>query len=319
MPSKTSPKWLLFLASLTGPNAGTPRVRLWRALKELGAAALRDGASLVPYSEQRRARLETLCSGVIADGGAAWLFELPEQDAPVEKEMQSLFDRTEAYRELEAQFSNLQHDIQRRDEVTARRHLRQAERQLEAVARIDFFPGEANARATQKFQELTDLTNHIFSPREPLMESGCIERRDIREYSGRVWATRRNLWVDRVASAWLIRRFIDPEARFVWLQRPEDCPEDALGFDFDSAAFTHVDDKVTFEVLQTSFDLDRDPGLQQLARLVHYLDVGGPPVPEAGGFEAVLGGLRTSAPDDDALLDTAALVLDALYRHYAGR
>ncbi|BAZ93711.1 uncharacterized protein FOKN1_1313 [Thiohalobacter thiocyanaticus] len=294
-------------------------MRLWRALRELGAATLRDGASLMPYSQPYQASLETLCSGVIADGGTAWLFELAEQAAPVEKEMQSLFDRTETYHELVAQLSNLQHETQHSDEVTARRHLRQAERQLEAIARIDFFPGEAYARARQALQELTDLINRIFSPREPLMESGCIEHRDIKAYSGRTWATRRNLWIDRVASAWLIRRFIDAEARFVWLQRPEDCPDEALGFDFDGAVFTHVADKVTFEVLQTSFGFDQDPGLQGLGRLVHYLDVGGRPVPEAGGFEAVLAGLRGSAPDDDALLDSATLVLDALYRHYTGR
>jgi hypothetical protein len=94
-------------------------------------------------------------------------------------------------------------------------------------------------------------------------------------------------------------------------------PNDALGFDFDGAAFTHVGERVTFEVLLASFVLEEDPGLAQLGRLVHYLDVGGAPIAEAAGFEAVLAGLRESAPNDDALLDAVAPVLDALHHRFS--
>jgi len=83
-------------------------------------------------------------------------------------------------------------------------------------------------------------------------------------------ATRERLWIDRVASAWLIRRFIDPDARFLWLKRVKDCPKRAVGFEFDAAEFTHVGSKVTFEVLVASFDLERDVGLVRLGALVHH-------------------------------------------------
>jgi hypothetical protein len=116
-----------------------------------------------------------------------------------------------------------------------------------------------------------------------------------------------------VASAWLIRRFIDPEARFVWLRAPQDCPADAIGFDFDGAMFTHTENRVTFEVLLASFDLDIDPALTRLGILVHALDVGGVPVPEAAGFEAILTGARASYADDDQILAAMTPVLDALY------
>jgi hypothetical protein len=147
--------------------------------------------------------------------------------------------------------------------------------------------------------------------------SGEVAPLDARHYRGRLWATRQRLWVDRVASAWLIRGFVDPEARFLWLERAEDCPAEALGFDFDGAAFTHAEARVTFEVLLASFGLDADPGLSRLGRLVHYLDLGGTPLPEAAGLEAVLAGLREGAANDDALLQAAAPVLDALYRYFA--
>jgi hypothetical protein len=96
--------------------------------------------------------------------------------------------------------------------------------------------------------------------------------------------------VDRVASAWLIRRFIDPDARFLCLKEPQDCPPEAVGFDFDGAEFTHLGARITFEVLMASFDLDEDRALRRIGALVHYLDVGGIPVPEATGFAAILAG-----------------------------
>jgi hypothetical protein len=113
-----------------------------------------------------------------------------------------------------------------------------------------------------------------------------------------------------------IRHFIDPKAKFIWLKRIQDRPRRAVGFDFDGAAFTHVDSKVTFEILLASFGLEIDPALTRLAALVHYLDVGGIPVPEAAGFAAIVSGARALQPDDDGLLKHVCPVLDSLYRAY---
>jgi hypothetical protein len=125
------------------------------------------------------------------------------------------------------------------------------------------------------------------------------------------------MWVDRVASAWLIRRFIDRDARFLWLTSPDACPQTAVGFDFDGATFTHVGERVTFEVLLASFDLDDDPALVRLGKIVHALDVGGPPAPEAAGFEAVMAGTRQRVENDDQLFERMSPVLDALFTHFA--
>jgi hypothetical protein len=130
-----------------------------------------------------------------------------------------------------------------------------------------------------------------------------IRPRERNRYRGRTWATREHLWVDRVASAWLIRRFVDPEARFLWLKRIKNCPKKAVGFDFDGAEFTHVGNKVTFEVLLTSFGLEHDAGLARVGALVHHLDVGGIPVAEGAGLATIMAGARSSQPDDDALMN----------------
>ena len=140
-----------------------------------------------------------------------------------------------------------------------------------------------------------------------------IPRLDAAQFQNQRWATRARPWVDRLASAWLIRRFIDPGAQWVWLTDPASAPADVLGFDYDGARFTHVGALVTFEVLIASFGLETDPRLQRLARAVHYLDAGGMPVPEAAGLEAVLAGLREVHADDDTLTQVAAQVFDALY------
>lgn len=106
--------------------------------------------------------------------------------------------------------------------------------------------------------------------------------------------------------------------RFLWLKRVKDCPKSAVGFDFDGAEFTHVDSKVTFEVLLSSFNLERDPGLRRLGALVHHLDVGGIPIAEGPGFATIMAGARALQDDDDELLKAMTPVLDSLYVGYAG-
>jgi hypothetical protein len=311
-------RWLLLTASLTGRAASTARVRLWRALKDLGVGNLRDGVSLLPATAETRAAFEVLAQEVEAEGGTAWLLALPAQAPPVDDALIGLFDRSADYAELLQTLTRLGAELPRWDEATARRELRQAAKALADIERIDFFPGAAREQARAAFAGLEAEVNRRFSPQEPSPGTGELRRLDAAAFQRQLWATRRHLWVDRVASAWLIRRFIDPEARFIWLDAPADGPADALGFDFDGAAFSHVGDRVTFEVLLASFGLDADAGLARLGQLVHYLDAGGLPVAEAAGFEAVLAGLRDAAPDDDALLATATPLLDALYRTYSG-
>lgn len=318
MPRDPTPRWLLLTASLSGASASTARVRLWRALRELGVAGLRDGVSLLPATAAARTALEALARQVEAEGGTAWLLELGSQVATVEQALVGLFDRAAAYGEQMQALSQLQGELAVLDEMAARRRLRQSEKALGEIEQIDFFPGARRDEARAALDALAAELNRRFSPAEPSAGRGTVPQFATADFQGRRWATRRHLWVDRVASAWLIRRFVDPEARFLWLERPQDCPADALGFDFDGAAFTHVGDRVTFEVLLASFGLEQELGLVRLGQLVHYLDVGGVPVAEAPGFEAVLAGLRDATADDDALLAAATPLLDALYRSYSG-
>jgi hypothetical protein len=146
---------------------------------------------------------------------------------------------------------------------------------------------------------------------------GKVRRADPAQFRRRTWATRRDLWADRMASAWLIKRFIDREARFAWIDGARGRPRGAVGFDYDGADFTHTPDRVTFEVLMASFGLERDAALAAIGAAVHFLDVGGIPVADAKGLETVLRGIKEKARSDDALLAEAMRIFDLFYSAYA--
>jgi len=307
--------WFLLVASL--PTAGaTQRMRLWRAIKALGCASLRDGAYLLPDLEGHAASLAELAEQTNAEGGQAWVVSVATRSASDEKAFLILFDRSQEYAELADRLGQARKALSAQSPAEVAKALKRQHKELQAVKRTDFFPSDASLGAEAAWSDFEDAANSLLSPDEPHAEQRPIARLNAESYQGRTWATRRNLWVDRVASAWLIRRFIDSEAKFLWLDSPSQCPKDALGFDFDEAAFTHIGDKVTFEVLLASFGLEQDPGLAKLAVLVHALDVGGPAHAEASGFEAILSGARSRLPNDDALLEEIGSVLDSLHVHY---
>jgi hypothetical protein len=307
--------WLLFIMSQPGKST-TPRIRLWRLLKGLGAAVLRDGVYLLPHREALRQALEEQVQGVQTLGGAAYVLAV-EPVTATDTHFRALFDRSEEYTTLLTTISQLRATLAEATEAQARRVLQQVRREYEALVAIDYFPGPAQAQSAQAVAEADAAVTRHFSPDEPRPLHTGIRHLERTAYRGKLWATRQRVWVDRVASAWLIRRFIDPNARFLWLETPQDCPADAIGFDFDGAAFTHTGHRVTFEVFVASFDLETDSALARLGMLVHALDVGGVPVPEAAGFEAILTGVRASGADDDQVLAAMMPVLDALYTAFS--
>jgi hypothetical protein len=303
-------KWLLLIVSLPTENA-TVRMRAWRALKASGAAVLRDGVYLLPATESCRKALELVAADVQTHGGTAYLMESPQDDSFL-----PLFDRSQEFDALIADIQQLHGQLAAdtaEDTIKQARKLRKA---FTALIEVDFFPADSQSQARSALEELERLAQRVSSSDEPHATECNIPVLQIKDYQQKLWATRRRPWVDRLASAWLIRRFIDSAATFVWLDSPAACPANAIGFDFDGATFTHVNDKVTFEVLAASFSLN-EPAIQRVAALVHYLDVGGVPVNEAAGLQAMLDGLLRSEPDDDRLLEAATTVFDSLFMHFS--
>jgi hypothetical protein len=284
-------------------------MRVWRALKDCGAAALRDGVYLLPKGQA----FIGLDKEIRANGGFAMTFDATPHEGV---DLAERFDRTAEYAALVARLSAAKSSLAAlgpRRGLTALRRLEQA---LEKLARIDFFPGEAKAQAAAALASVKQRYAELYARNEPRASMKGLRPLERERYQKRVWATRNAPWVDRLASAWLIKRFIDREAKFVWIARPSECPKKAVGFDYDGAEFTHVKNRVTFEVLAAAFGLDHDPALARIAAAVHYLDVGGIPIPEANGLETMLKGAKERARGDDQLLAEAMRTLDLLYSGY---
>ena len=303
--------WAILIMTLPAEPKAV-RLRIWRHLKSLGCEALRDGAYLLPATHA--AWFDPLAGEVREHGGTALVMVLTPQDETQRQEVEQLFDRTQAYAAWRDTVAAWHQDLAALGETEARRRLRGIGDALASLQRIDHYPGQAAVQADADLSALRQALDARFSKGEPVAQAPHgIQRLVLAKFQDRCWATRARPWVDRLACAWLIRRFIDAQARFVWLADPVKTPRGALGFDFDGARFTHVGARVSFEVLAASFGLDADPQMQRLGRLVHYLDVGGIPVSEAAGLEAVLAGLRELHADDDQLMNATAAVFDALY------
>lgn len=307
--------WLQLVISLP-TNRATGRMRIWRAIKALGCASLRDGVYLLPDEARHRSSLEELAEETRREGGTAWLLRSVSCDPADPARHAMLFDRAEQYAKWMSELAAARRalpGLSRQEGTKTQRHLGRA---LEALQAIDFFPGAESQQAVKAWREFVEEFGAIISPGEPRPVAGQIRKLDARLYQGRRWATRKDLWVDRVACAWLIRRFIDPAAQLLWLASTKDCPPDALGFDFDGATFAHVGRLVTFEVLLTSFSLDADPALARLAAMVHSLDLQEAPTTEARGFEFILAGAKHRLDDDDRILEEIGKALDSLYSYF---
>ncbi len=292
-------------------------MRTWRALKAAGAGLLRDGAYLLPNSDLCRAVLEEQAAEIKAAGGLVHLLSFDADSSAQQAGLVRLLERAHEYAEAIGRLEALAGELASLDEPGARQRLASIARAVAAIVARDFFPGAPRKQMQGALAAAEAAINARFAPDEPHAAHRKIRPRHRKDYRKRRWATREHLWIDRVASAWLIRRFIDPQAKFLWLKRVKDRPKQAVGFDFDGAEFTHVGSRVTFEVLLASFGLERDAGLTRLGALIHHLDVGGIPIAEGPGFAAIMAGARTLQQDDDALLKAMTPVLDSLYAGYA--
>lgn len=305
--------WWILTATLPTSPSGL-RVRVWRALKATGAGTLREGVYVLPGHAPGVQALHELEASIREAGAEAHLLRVPARDDAQERAFRALFDRREPYAELLQSIRQARVGLKKAGEAQLRKTLRTLEQQAEAIQASDFFPGPASQKAAEALAALRlEIERHL-SPGEPHAAGLAIAPRAIADYQGRTWATRKRPWVDRLATAWLVQRFIDRSPRFVWLADPAKCPKTALGYDFDGATFTHVGDRVTFEVVAESFALlDGDPALRRLAALVHCIDVGGTPVDEAPGVEAVVRGLQALHARDDALLAATVPLFDSLH------
>jgi hypothetical protein len=307
-------RWLAFVTQLPVDDAAG-RMKVLRTLETLGCAVLRDGVYLLPDSQDARSGLAKLAEYVERISGSVYMLWVRSTDEAQSKRLQGLFDRSAQYRELIKTVESLKAGFGISDPVAISRVLGKQRRDLEAISALDFFSSPLKAKAERAVAEMELQVRELMFPEKSASPSAGVARSN-RTYFRRAWATRKPLFTDRLASAWLIRRFIDPEASLIWLDKAAACPATAVSFGFDGATFHNSKHRVTYEELLASFKLDRNPALVKIGRLVHVLEAGGSRVAEAAGVETLLAGAKRRATTDDELLAETEKTFDLLYEAY---
>src|SRR3954469_17883877 len=231
--------WLILTATLPTNPSGL-RVRVWRALKATGAGTLREGVYVLPGSAPTAQALRDIERTIAEAGADAHLLEVDARDAAQESTFRGLFDRSDLYAELLQAVKESRKSIRRSSEAELHKTLRTLEQQLQQIQASDFFPGKDHAAAAEALAALRREIELHLSPDEPASRQAVIEPQRIKDFQGRTWATRKRPWVDGLATAWLVQRFIDKRPTFLWLADAKKCPKEAVGYDFDGATFTHA-------------------------------------------------------------------------------
>lgn len=311
-------RWLLFVHQLPASPSNL-RVRTWRRLLQIGAIPLKQTVYVLPDTPSTREDFEWLKTEVTSAGGDATILAVVNVDSQADSELVEGFRRSrqEAYaalaRDLEAAIKRL--GGRRRPGMPPAppaRQLGSFRERLTAIEGMDYFGSAGRDRVMKRLDELENLAARGRKRRvsAPPPVAG-------REYRGRVWITRPRPGVDRMASAWLIRRFIDPEARFAFAANRESIPADGVPYDMFGVAFSHQGGGCTFETLCARFGLVH-AALSRIAGIVHDLDLKDERfgAPEAPAVAAMIEGLQLACPHDDALLAQGMTVFDALYRSF---
>ena len=307
-----SSNWYVLVTQL--PEEPTVRMRILRMLDAMGCGILRDGVFVLPGSTSVQQGLERLGMHISASGGVHHFLRVQSDEAQT-KTFARLFDRGMRYVELIKTVESMRSGFGIADPTALSRMLIKQKREFEAISSLDFFPSESRERASRVIAGAeADIRKILFPASNELSASQRSRTRE--KFFHRIWVTQKPLWVDRLASAWLIRRFIDAEATVAWVERGTPVQETVVSFGFDGAMFSNSSSQVTYEVLLDAFGLGKDAALKRIAGIVHVLDVGGAPVPEAAGIEAMLQGALRRAAEESALLAETEKTFDLLYDAY---
>ncbi|MCA1664737.1 MAG: chromate resistance protein [Myxococcales bacterium] len=317
MTERSEPRWLLLLHQIPR-KPDYLRVKVWRRLQRLGAVSIKNAVYALPRSEERNEDLQWVMREITAGGGEATLVEANLVQGLRDDEVEALFNkaRDADYEELVAEIRaaaklfpkrrTLEDGVRRKIESA----LERAERRLEEISAIDFFHASSRETASGLLEELRGKL---------AVEPAIAVEGEAEKLHGRTWVTRKGIHVDRMASAWLIRRFIDKAAKFKWVPPRGYMPEQGeLRFDMFEAEFTHVGNLCSFEVLMQRTGL-KDRALQALAEIVHDIDIKDDRYQrrETAGVASLVAGIALTSANDDERLARASAAFDQLYEVFA--
>ncbi len=322
MPAKDKtpePGWLLLIHQIP-PKPNYFRVKIWRRLQKLGAIAIKNSVYALPSSEQAQEDLNWVLREIVEGGGDASLVEARLIEGLNDEQVKEMFRaaRDADYRAVADEARQLARSFPRKGEVPDAKRgeikaaLARLQKRVGDVAAIDFF----HARSREAVDGLLKEMEQKLAVRASDKESAPAEA--VGKPRGATWVTRTGIHVDRMASAWLIRRFIDPQAKFKFVSAREYRHQASeLRFDMFDGEFTHQGELCSFEVLLARFEIT-DAALRALAEMIHDIDLKDEKYgrPDNAGFEHLINGIAMAHPEDEVRLQRASAVLDDLYEYF---
>jgi hypothetical protein len=319
----TDARWLLLIHQIP-PQPGYLRVKVWRRLQRLGAVAIKKSVYALPRSEQALEDLQWLLREIAEDGGEGSVCEARFVVGLADDQVEALFRAAR-----DADYAQVAEDARHlAGESSASPTTAEGRTRLESgvsrlrsrlaeIAAIDFFAASGRAAADEQISVL-EARLQAAEPTSDSTGAATLSKSDV---SDRTWVTRKGVHIDRMASAWLIRRFIDPRARFKFVSAKGYRPKRGeLRFDMFQAEFTHEGDRCTFEVLVERFRI-LDAGLKAISEIVHDIDLkdGKFDRQEVPGIASVMTGIASLHEKDEVRLEQAAVIFDGLYTPHRRR
>jgi len=322
--TETAQGWLLFFYSVPSKPVSS-RMKVWRKLMRAGAIQMKGAVYILPFNDEHYEILQWLVSEVAAMKGEAAFVKIEKIDTMKDSEIVSLFNRQRAddyktvakgLEDLERKLGSTQKGGKTQNIKGTSEQLVRLRKDFEEIKRTDFFSSKEGQTLNARIGHTeAEIKRHSGTEEEKERPVAIIARK-VDEYQGKIWVTRKRPFIDRMASAWLIRKFIDKNATFDFADEKdiETIGGNSVAFDVRGGEFTHAGDLCTFEVLIRSFGL-KDKPLKKIAEIVHDLDLKDEKygAAEAKGLEDILTGIRKTAKDDRDILERGMAVFEMLY------
>ncbi|MBA4373610.1 MAG: hypothetical protein C0402_12220 [Thermodesulfovibrio sp.] len=316
--------WLLFFYSVPSKPVSS-RMKVWRKLAGAGAVALKGSVYILPFSDEHYEFLQWLVSEIAEMKGEGAFTRIEHIDTMKDSEIISLFDnqREADYKaiginldELERKQGSVRQGGKARNPQSVSGQFTRLLKEFEDVKKIDFFFSREGEALRGRLKRFGAELNKISGTEARQQGPAAISPKVVDAYQGRLWVTRKKPFIDRMASAWLIRKYIDRKASFDFIDEREmdSVQKNAVIFDMRGGEFTHSGDLCTFEVLVKSFGL-KDKTVRKMAEIVHDLDTKDEKYrsAEAKGVEDILTGIRKTAKNDQDVLEKGMQVFEMLY------
>jgi len=318
------PRWILFFYSVPSRPVSN-RMRIWRKLAKIGAVQMKGAVYILPFNDEHYEFLQWLVSEIAGMKGEAAVVSIEKVDTMNDAEIITFFDQQRAsdYKTLQKSFDDLGRRLSSIQKGAKPQNVKgisdqfaKLQKEFEDIKRIDFFSSQEGTALGEKIRHIYADLKIVSGPETRHERPAALILKSPADYQSKTWITRKRPFIDRMASAWLIKRYIDRNAAFDFIDEKhvDTIVKNTVTFDIRGGEFTHHGDMCTFEVIMKSFGL-RDKSLKKMAEIVHDLDMKDNKFDavEAKGLDHILEGIRRTAKNDHDALDKGMSIFEMLY------